>query len=151
MYNLLLFTHLLAVHVLVGGMLLLQTLTVRAARAAAADELVALWRRVGWLAPRVFLPGAAVTLATGLAVTRESGYRLEEPFLLAGLLVLFVGALAGPLYHAPESRRVSRLITAEGPSSPLVKSRLRRVFLIARFELGLLLLVVFCMVAKPGL
>jgi uncharacterized membrane protein len=150
MYIPLLLAHLVAIHVLVGGMVVIQVLTVRATRAAAADELLRLWRQVGWLAPRVFIPAAALTLATGVPLTSASGYRMDQLFVLSGLLMLVVGAAAGPLYHAPESERVSRLMRAEGRSSPLVRSRLRRVFLVARVEFGLLILVLFCMVAKPG-
>ena len=150
MYSLLLLVHLLAVHTLVGGLLLLQVLAVRAARAPAADDLLALWRQAGWLGPRVFIPASGLILTTGLALTSASGYRLDQPYLIAGLLVLLGGALAGPLYHAPESRRVTDLIRTAGAASAEVRWRLRRVFLIARLELGLLILAIVCMVVKPG-
>jgi uncharacterized membrane protein len=149
-YNLLLLGHILGTVTLVGGTLMLQLLALLAARSAGTEELLTVSRQAGWIAPRVFLPAAALTAVTGVALASESGYRLDQLFLLFGFGVLVAGSAAGPLYLAPESRRISRLIATEGVACPQVRTRLGRLFLVTRIELVLLVLALAGMVLKPS-
>ncbi|MEA2269265.1 MAG: hypothetical protein QOD55_1107 [Solirubrobacteraceae bacterium] len=149
-YDLLLLGHILATVTLVGGTLMLQLLALLAARSPGSNELLTVSRQASWIAPRVFLPAAAVTMATGLALASESGYELDQLYLLFGFAVLVAGSAAGPLYLAPEAKRIGRLIAADGTAGPEVGTRLRRLFLVTRVELILLVLAVAGMVLKPS-
>lgn len=151
-YNLLLLGHILASAALVGGTLLLQVLAVRATGPRAPrDELVALARQAGWVGPRVFLPASVVIAATGAGLAARMHVALGEPFILLGLAVLLAASATGPLFLAPESRRVGRLIAAQGPACDEVERRVRRIFLVSRVELSLLLVALAGMVLRPTL
>jgi uncharacterized membrane protein len=149
-YKLLLLGHILGTVTLVGGTLMLQLLALLASRSAGSDELLTVSRQAGWIAPRVFLPAAALTAVTGVALAARSGYELDQLFLLFGFAVLVAGSAAGPLYLAPESKRISRLIATEGSACSEVGKRLRRLFLVTRIELVLLVLALAGMVLKPS-
>jgi uncharacterized membrane protein len=149
-YKLLLLGHILGTVTLVGGTLMLQLLALLATRSAGSDELLTVSRQAGWIAPRVFLPAAALTAATGVALASRSGYELDQLFLLFGFATLVAGSAAGPLYLAPESRRIGRLIATEGSAGAEVARRLRRLFLVTRIELVLLVLALAGMGLKPS-
>ncbi len=149
-YNLLLLGHILGTVTLVGGTLMLQLLAVLASRSAGTADLMTLSHQAGWIAPRVFVPASVLTAVTGVALAGRAGYELDQLFLLFGFFVLVAGATAGPLFLAPETRRIGRLIEAEGPSCPEVRTRLGRLFLVTRIELVLLVLALAGMVLKPS-
>jgi uncharacterized membrane protein len=149
--NLLVLGHILGTVVLVGGAFMLQMLAVLAARSPAAADLAALSRQAAWIGPRVFLPAAVLIAATGAGMASRLGVALDEPFVLTGLVVIVIAAVTGPAYLAPESRRISRLLAAEGPRSAEARRRLRRLFLASRIELVLLVIAVAAMVVGPAL
>ena len=45
---------------------------------------------------------------------------------------------------------MGKLVAAEGPSSPVVQARIRRLIVLSRIDLVLLFLIVFDMVVKPS-
>jgi hypothetical protein len=55
----------------------------------------------------------------------------------------------GAGFLGPESGRLAKLIDAEGPDSPAVKARIRRILMVSRAELVVLLTVIWNMVVKP--
>jgi len=149
-YDLILLVHVLGAVTLVGGAFMLQLLALLAARTGGPEDLATVSRQASWVGPRVFVPTAAITLLSGLWLASESGYSLREGFLLLGLLVIVASSAAGPLFLAPESKRISRLIAAEGVGCREVVRRLRRLFLVTRVELVLLVLALAGMVLKPS-
>lgn len=148
--DLLVLGHVLGTVSLVGGTFMLQILAVLATRSAAAD-LVALARQAAWIGPRVFMPSALLIVATGVGMASELGYSPDEPFVLIGAGAILVAAATGPAYLAPESRRISRLVAADGEACPEARKRLRRLFLVSRVELLLLVVAIAAMVVKPSL
>jgi uncharacterized membrane protein len=148
--KLLLLGHILGTAILVGGAFMLQVLAVLAARSPTAADLAALSRQAAWIGPRVFLPAAALIAATGAGLASRLDVALGEPFVLVGLAVILVAAATGPGYLAPEARRISRLVAAQGPGSAEARRRLRRLFLASRVELLLLIVAVAAMVAGPA-
>jgi uncharacterized membrane protein len=151
-YDLMLLGHILGSTTLVGGTLLLQVLAMRATRPRAPrGELVALARQAAWVGPRVFLPASAVILATGAGLASQLQVGVDEPFVVIGLVVLLAASATGPAFLAPESRRISHMLAAEGPASSEVERRVRRIFLVSRMELLLLLVALTGMVLRPTL
>lgn len=149
-YKLLLLAHILGTVTLVGGTLMLQLLALLATRSAGSDELLTVSRQAGWIAPRVFLPASALTGVTGVALAAKAGYELDQLYLLLGFAALLAGSAAGPLYLAPESKRISRLIATHGSACAEVRTRLRRLFLVTRVELVMLVVALAGMVLKPS-
>ena len=148
-FDLLLLGHVLGTTVLVGGAFMLQILAVLASRSQVPGDLVSLARQAAWIGPRVFLPAAALVAVTGAGLASKLQYAPSEPFLLVGLAVIVVAAATGPAYLAPESRRIGRLVAAEGDRCEEARARMRRLFVVSRVELLLLVVAVAAMVVKP--
>jgi uncharacterized membrane protein len=149
--QLLVLGHVLGTTVLVGGAFMLQILAVLASRSPVAADLVTLARQAAWIGPRVFLPAAGLIVVTGAGLVAQLRYSLDEPFVLIGFSVILLAAATGPAYLAPESTRISRLMTAGGAAADEAQARVRRLFLVSRIELVLLVLAVAAMVVKPSL
>ena len=149
--DLFLLGHVLGTTILVGGAFTLQILAVLASRSATAADLGALSRQAAWFGPRVFLPSGVLIAATGVELATREGYDFAQPFVVLGLIALAVAAATGPAYLAPESSRVSRLLTVEGAACAEARVRLRRLFLVSRMELAVLAIAMAGMVLKPAL
>lgn len=150
MYQLILLAHIVGSTTLIGGVVLLQFLAMRASRSPAADDLLTLSKQSGWVGPRVFFPASVLIAVSGVGLVHELQYDFGQPFIIAGAVVLGMTSAAGPLYLAPTSKTISRLITANGPDCPEVKRRLRRLFVISRVESVLLLGAMAGMVLQPA-
>jgi hypothetical protein len=64
--------------------------------------------------------------------------------------MIVVSIAIGAGFIGPEAGRVARAIEQHGPASDEARHHINRIFLVSRFELALLLLVIFDMVVKPG-
>ena len=149
-YELLLFVHVLAAVVWVGGALSLQVLAVRAERSEDGGRMASFATEAEWVGSRVFLPASIVLLLAGIGLTLEGGYGFTTPWVLVGLIAYGLSALTGSLFLGPESGRIGKLIADVGPQDLDVIARIKRVFLVSRIELVVLLFIVFDMTVKPG-
>jgi uncharacterized membrane protein len=149
-YELLLFVHVLAAVVWVGGAMSLQVLAVRAERSPDAGRVADFATEAEWVGSRVFLPASIVLLLAGIGLTLEGDWGFTTPWVLLGLIAYGLSALTGSLFLGPESGRIGKLISEVGPQDPGVIARIKRIFLVSRIELAVLLLIVFDMTVKPG-
>jgi uncharacterized membrane protein len=149
-YELLLFVHVLAAVVWVGGALSLQVLAIRAERSPDAGRVANFATEAEWVGSRVFLPASLVLLLAGIGLTFEGDWGFTTPWVLLGLIAYGLSALTGSLFLGPESGRIGRMITEVGPQDPDVIARIKRIFVVSRIELAVLLLIVFDMTVKPG-
>ena len=101
---------------------------------------------------RIFLPSSIILLVSGIFTIRESSgiWSYDQTWVQIGLAMIVVSIAIGAGFLGPEAGRVARAIDAGGVDSPEAKERISRIFLVSRFELVLLLLVIFDMVVKPG-
>jgi uncharacterized membrane protein len=149
-YELLLFVHVLAAVVWVGGATSLQVLAIRAERSPDAGRVANFATEAEWVGSRVFLPASLVLLLAGIGLTFEGDWGFTTPWVLLGLIAYGLSALTGSLFLGPESGRIGRMITEVGPQDPDVIARIKRIFVVSRIELAVLLLIVFDMTVKPG-
>ena len=149
-YELLLFVHVLAAVVWVGGATSLQVLAVRAERSEDGGRMAALATEAEWVGTKVFLPASIVLLLAGIGLTLEGDWGFTTPWVLLGLIAFGLSALTGSLFLGPESGRIGKLIADVGPQDVDVTARIKRVFLVSRIELVVLLFIVFDMTVKPG-
>jgi len=150
-YEVLVFVHVLAVAVWVGGAVVMQALGLRALR---SDDPAAVARRAGdveWVGTRIFAPANVILLAAGIWAVEEGGWDYGDGWILFGLAVWVLSFVVGMGFIGPESGRVKRLVADLGPEAPEVTARVVRIEWIARIELLLLIAVIAVMVAKPGL
>ncbi len=152
MLQTLVFIHVVAAAILVGGGALVLMLGVRAlatadpARAEArARELAAAGRFAG---PRLFAPSAVVLIAFGAWAAADAGLDYaDNAWLLIGVAVWAIAALvAGPL-HARNGRALLSALDADGWNA--ARPVLARDTALGAVEVALVIFAVWAMVAKP--
>jgi uncharacterized membrane protein len=150
--ELLLFGHILAVVAWVGANFALQFLAFRARRAG-GQRMMDLLGDLAWMGTHYFIPISLLVVVFGFGLISESNgyYDLGQFWVSAGLAMFVISFATGAGFLGPESERIFKLSAARSPDDPEVQRRAARLFLVARFELILLIVVVFDMVVKPGL
>ncbi len=148
--ELLVFAHVVAAAVVVGGGAVLLGLQVRTL--AAGDETLGRERAAAymgtarWSTRALILPAAVVLLLAGAGAVEEIGFDFGDLWLIIGTSVWMVLALViGPL-HALFARALRSALEVDWPSARRV---LRRDTVLSSIELALLIGVVWAMVAKP--
>ena len=127
---------------------MLAVLAIRARRRS-GEALVAIFRDVALLAPRIFVPASLVLVVTGfgLLATGDLPYELWVILALVGWAITF---LAGLLILTPQVKRAESLLEEHSPTSEAALGQVQRVLTLARLDLVVLTLVVVDMVVKPG-
>jgi uncharacterized membrane protein len=148
-YELWLFLHITATIVWVGGGLAVQVFGLLTKRAGDPKRTAAFARDVSWTAMRVFMPSAALVFVSGVALTVDGDWNWGEPFLAFGLVGLAGISAVAFGFLGPELGRIANALETEGPS-PAIFARLGTRINVARLLSGLLLVIVFVMVVKPG-
>lgn len=147
-YQWLLFVHILAAVVWVGGACAIQALTIRAARANDGPYLGRLTKEVEWVGTRIFVPASLVLVVFGFLLIHQEHYQYKF-WLVFPIAVWALSFATGAGFLGPESRRISASIERHGIDGAETRMRIGRIFLVSRAELVLLLLVVADMVLKP--
>jgi hypothetical protein len=101
---------------------------------------------------RIYLPSSIILLVSGIFTIHESSgaWSYDQTWVQIGLAMILVSIAIGAGFLGPEAGRIARAIEQHGPGSGQARHHIDRIFLVSRFELVLLLLVVFDMVVKPG-
>jgi uncharacterized membrane protein len=147
--ELLLFLHISAAVIWIGGGLMMQFFGLRASMSGDPRRLGELGEDIEWIANRVFIPSSLGAFVTGVLLVIESDfYGFGDDWIVIGLLLYATTFLAGLLFLGPESARIGKLMV-EG--SPEVGPRTMRLILLARLDLVLLFLLLYDMAVKPEL
>jgi uncharacterized membrane protein len=148
-YELLLFIHVAAAVVWLGGATAVQYFAVRANRATDPMEMRRVASDAEWLALRLFVPASLVALVAGLLLVFDGPWGFDQLWITLGLVGYLFSFLVGILFLSPESGRIAKLIEERGPVDVAVLARIRRILAVSRFELAVLFAVVLDMVVKP--
>jgi hypothetical protein len=144
-YEFLLFVHVGAAVVWLGGALFIQIHAASVRRGGDAAEMAAFAGRAGALAEKVFVPGSLVVILAGVGLMIEGSWdwgRLWVVFALATFAASFAVGL-GVL--SPMAKR----IPAVGPQTPEGQALIARLFAIMRVDLVFMYAIVFAMTVKP--
>jgi uncharacterized membrane protein len=150
-YRLVLFVHVLASVVWVGGATYLQIQARRVLARGNGDEIAMFSRDAGEVASKVFTPASIVILIAGIYMVIDADWGFDHFWILSSLVVLIGSATLGAAFLGPESKRLGELVAARGTEDPEVKARITRIVNITAVELVFLILVVFNMTYKPFL
>jgi uncharacterized membrane protein len=148
-YEALLFLHVLAAIVWVGGGIAVQFIVVRAEQTRNGAFMQALGDSSDWLAKRLFIPASLATLVLGILLTIEGPWTFDILWLDLGFIGFALSFLTGILFLKPEGERIGRAIAAHGPESAEVRHHVRRITIVERVQLVILVLVVGAMTIKP--
>ena len=148
-YTIYLAVHVVAALVWVGGDVTLTTLGIVFERRGEGETLGALGRMGAWIGTRVYTPALFVVIAFGIAMMLEAN-RLGS--VLGHLRAHRLGdrGVVGIGFVGPELGRIDEAARTHGPDSPEVAERVKRLFMIFRFDTALLILIVIDMTAKPS-
>jgi uncharacterized membrane protein len=149
-YELLKFVHVGAAIVWVGGAAITQFFALRTIASGDPLRLVAFTRDAEWVGNRVMLPSALVVILLGFVLVWDGPWELSTTWIWLALLLFALSFLLGLLVLTPEAKRIGDRIETEGPESPAVQQRIKRILNIGRVDLVLLFAIVFLMVVKPG-
>ena len=150
-YEWLLFFHIAAAIVWLGGGVALQVLAIRANRTDDSARMVTIAHEAEWFGTRIFLPSSLLVLVLGIILTVDGPWDFGQTWIVLALIGYGLSFVTGAAFLGPESGRIGKLLAAEGPDSPAVRARIQRIFLVSRIELVLLYLIVLDMAVKPGL
>ncbi|HEY2370915.1 MAG TPA: DUF2269 family protein [Gaiellaceae bacterium] len=133
----------------VGGGLMLTILGLRAERSTDPMEMATLARQAAFAGEKLFAPAGLVVLLMGIAMMIHTDYGWGKFWVVAGLVGYAATFVTGIGVLSPLAKRIDELITDKGPTSPETQAAIQRILLVARIDVGVLLLVVADMVTKP--
>ncbi|HEU0303372.1 MAG TPA: DUF2269 family protein [Gaiellaceae bacterium] len=150
-YEFLLFFHVATAAVWVGGSAMIQLFALRALRAQDPHRMADFAGDVEFVGNRVLVPVSLLAVVSGVLLVIDSDFwGFGDDWITLGLILFAVTFLAGAMFFGPESGRIKKLIAADGPSSPEVQARIRRILALTRADLVLLFLLIFDMAVKPS-
>jgi uncharacterized membrane protein len=150
-YRLVLFIHVLASVVWVGGSTYLQIQARRVLARRNPSEIEAFSRDAGEIGLKVFTPASIVVLLAGIYLVLDADWGFDHFWILSSLVVLIASAILGTFFFGPESKRIGELVAARGSEDQEVQARITRIVNISAVELVFLIVVVFNMTYKPFL
>jgi uncharacterized membrane protein len=148
LYEFLLFVHVAAAAVWVGGGAMLQFMALRVAKndAAALADFFGGVEKVG---NRTLVPASLIAVLSGFGLVWESDFwTLGDDWIVIGLVLFAITFLAGATFFGPEAGRITKLIQAEGAVA--AEPRMRRMLVLTRIDLIILFLIIFDMTVKPS-
>jgi uncharacterized membrane protein len=148
-YEILLFLHILAAVLWLGGGFLIQALVFRAERTDDVVLLKKLAENSKWFAQRIFIPSSLAVLVLGVLLTIEGPWSFGDLWIVLGLAGYAASFLTGILFLEPEGKRIDAAMTAHGPQSREAAFHIRRINVVQRVEMTILFLVVAVMALKP--
>jgi uncharacterized membrane protein len=133
----------------VGGGLLLTILGLRAERSTDPMEMATLARQAAFAGERFFAPAGLVVLLMGIAMMINTDWGWGKFWVIAGLIGYAATFVTGIGFLSPLAKKIDTLLTEQGPTAPETQAAIQRILLVARVDIGVLLLVVADMVTKP--
>jgi len=98
---------------------------------------------------RVFIPASLILVIAAVAMMVNLDWSWSQNWIILGLIAFVLSFVLGAGFLGPEGGRIAELIERQGPDSPAVQARIRRILTISRCELIVLLTVIVNMVVKP--
>jgi uncharacterized membrane protein len=148
-YQIYLAIHVIAAVIWVGGDVTLTTLGIVFERRQEGEVLAALGRMGTWIGTRVYTPILFIVIAFGLALMHEADLDYGQFWVIFGLIGWVVAGGIGIGFVGPELGRIDQAARAHGPQSEEVMRRVKRLFMIFRFDTALLILIILDMSSKP--
>jgi hypothetical protein len=150
-YTIFLAVHVVAAVIWVGGDVTLTTLGIVFERRGEGEVLGALGRMGAWIGTRVYTPALFIVIAFGIAMmVKEDFFDWSQFWVIFGLVGWAIASIVGIGFVGPELGRIDEAARTHGPESPEVAARVKRLFMIFRFDTALLILIVIDMTAKPS-
>ena len=150
LYEILLFVHVLAAMIWVGGATMFHVMVERAAAADDPLRIKGLMGDAEHLAKTYFIPSTITVLVIGIWLVLEGSWGFDEPFVLGGIAGIVITTVVGAGVLGPTSMRIAARITEVGGLDQDIRDRIAKLRNVSRADLLLLAIIVFLMTTKPG-
>jgi uncharacterized membrane protein len=144
-YEFLLFVHITAAVIWLGGAFAFQMYGVVVRRGADPEEMARFAGRVGFLAERMFVPASLLVVLAGIGLMIEGSWDWGQLWVIFALVTFGASFVRGLFVLSPMVKR----IPAVGPTTPAGQALIERLFTILRVDLVFMYAIVFAMVVKP--
>ena len=144
-----LFFHIIAVIVWMGGSIYVEALMAAAGRSGDESGLVGIFRKVGATNRRLFNIAGIATIVFGFwLVVIVPGWEFESLWVTVGIFVAAIAVVVDLFYATPRVDRVERLVEDPEESNEAVPGLIRQVLMAGHLRTGLLFVGVVFMVFK---
>ena len=144
-YEFLLFVHITAAVIWLGGAFTFQMYGFVVRRGGDPEEMARFAGRAGSLAERMFVPASLVVILAGIGLMIEGNWDWGQLWVIFALVTFAASFLTGVLVISPMAKR----IPVVGPTTPAGQALIERLFTILRIDLCFMYAIVFAMVVKP--
>ncbi len=148
-YKAIVFVHIFAAIIWVGGAFFFQVKIAQFKRANDNAGFLQLGKDAEHFGMRLFMPMSIVVLLAGITMVWYGPYSFELWIALA-LFGIVATSLVGAVYLGPTGGKLAKLAEEKGFDDPGVKAMRDQLILISRLDYAVLVLVVLDMVFKPG-
>jgi uncharacterized membrane protein len=133
----------------VGGGLVLTVLALRAERSKKPEDMATIAGQAAFVGERFFAPAGVIVLAMGITMVVNQHISWGTFWIDLGLVGYASTFITGMAFLGPQAKRIARLLDERGAAAPETQAAIQRILLIARVDVGVLLIVVADMVLKP--
>jgi uncharacterized membrane protein len=141
--------HVITAVIWVGGATMIQAYAFRILRTGDGKRQADFAKDTEVVGMRLFLPASLILVIAAIAMMVNLDWSWSQNWIILGLIAFILSFVLGAGFLGPEGGRIAELIEQQGPDSPAVQARIRRILTISRCELIVLLTVVVNMVVKP--
>lgn len=133
----------------VGGGLTLTILAMRAERSSNPRDIAHLADQAGFVGEKFFAPAGLLVFLAGIAMVLNADFDWGQFWIVAGLIGYAASFVVGIGFLSPTAKKIAALSETHGVEHAETQAMIRKILLIARFDMAVLLLVVADMVTKP--
>jgi len=144
-YEFLLFVHVSAAVIWLGGAFTFQMYGAVVRRGGDTDEIARFAGRAGVLGERMFVPASLVVILAGVGMMFEGVWDWGQLWIVFALVTFAASFVTGLFVIAPMAKRIPQV----GPSTPAGQEVIRRLFTVLRIDLVYMYAIVFAMTVKP--
>ena len=144
-YEFLLFLHISAAAIWLGGGFIFQAYSVAVRTAGDPHEMATFAGRASRTGERVFAPASMLVLLAGIGLMIEGSWDWGQLWVIFALVVFAASFVSGLFHIAPLGKKIE----AVGPETPEGQKLIREIFTTFRVELVFLYSAVFAMTVKP--
>jgi len=141
--------HVVTAAIWVGGAAMIQAYAFRILRTGDGRRQADFAQDTEIVGMRVFIPASLILVIAAVAMMVNLDWSWSQNWIILGLIAFVLSFVLGAGFLGPEGGRIAELIERQGPDSPAVQARIRRILTISRCELIVLLTVIVNMVVKP--
>jgi uncharacterized membrane protein len=148
LYEVLLFVHIVAMAVWVGGSIMLGFISSRVQRTGDAQFRARFGRTAGVVGPVIGV-SAGLVLASGIWMVVDSeAVQLSQTWVWLGLALFGLSGIVGAAYFGPASNKI--VVALDSGQVEEADRRAKTFNMVSRLDTLLLLVIVGVMVFKPG-